>query len=73
MATKSRPTVQHILEAVLEDKNTIDKNLEDEYDFNKPNMEDSDEELCYSEGDDDEIQNDENGKGKRGGNRIEVQ
>ena len=29
MATKSRPTVHDILEAVLEDKNMID-----EYDFN---------------------------------------
>ena len=66
MATKSRPTVHDILEAVLEDKNMID-----EYDFNEPMMEDSDEELCYSEGDDDEIENDENGKGIRGGNGIE--
>ena len=71
MATKSRPTVHDILEAVLEDKNMIDENLEDEYDFNEPMMEDSDEELCYSEGDDDEIANDENGKGIRGGNGIE--
>ena len=38
MATKSRPTVQHIFEAVLEDKNMIDENLEDEYDFNEPMM-----------------------------------
>ena len=62
MATKSRPTVHDILEAVLEDKNMID-----EYDFNESMMEDSDEELCYNEGDDDEIENDENGKGIRGG------
>lgn len=45
--------------------------MEDEYDFNESMMEDSDEELCYSEGDDDEVQNDENGKGIRGGNGIE--
>ena len=65
MATRSRPTVQDILEAVLED----------EYDLNEPMMEDSDEELCYSDGDDGEIENDEmrdeNGKGIRDGNGIE--
>ena len=49
----------------------IDENLKDYYDFNEPMMEVSDEELCYSEGDDDEIENDENGKVISNGNGIE--